>query len=100
MGCHTVSRNVARRDDGAMSTAGSDSSAVDDTDGEQSDRQLVFLRELVDENATIAGDITEVATNTWAIHGVIPVDGDVIMAEFDTYNQAKVVLDSLPAEGE
>ena len=83
-----------------MSTAGSDSGAVDDTEGEQSDRQLVFLRELVDENATIAGDITEVATNTWAIHGVIPVDGEVIMAEFDTYNQAKVVLDSLPAEGE
>ena len=83
-----------------MSTAGSDSSAVHDTDGEKSDRQLVFLRELVDENATIAGDITEVATNTWAIHGVIPVDGEVIMAEFDTYNQAKVVLDSLPAEGE
>jgi hypothetical protein len=70
-----------------------------DMDGEQPDRQVLFLRELVDDNATIAGDVTEVAGHTWAIHGAIPVDGEVIMAEFDTYDHARVALDAVADEG-
>lgn len=62
---------------------------------EQPDRRLLLLRALIEENATIDGDVVEIDVHTWAIHGVIPVDGDVLMAEFDTYDQAKVVLDSL-----
>jgi len=65
--------------------------------GELPDRQLLFLQELVQEHATIAGDVVEIGTHTWAIHGSIPVDGEVIMAEFDTYDQAKIVLDKLSA---
>jgi hypothetical protein len=84
-----------------MSSTGSDSDgAVHDVTGEPPDGRVEFLRELLDEHAAIAGDVTEIAGNTWAIHGVIPVDGDVIIAEFDTYNQAKDVLDSLPLEAE
>jgi hypothetical protein len=81
-----------------MSSTGSDgSSTVQGADGEMPDGRLAFLRELVDDNATIAGDVAEIAAHTWAIHGFIPVDGDVIMAEYETYDQARFALDSLSA---
>jgi hypothetical protein len=55
------------------------------------DRQLVFLQELT--NADVANDVVEIANGIWAIHGDIPIDRDVIMAAFDTYDQARIVLD-------
>lgn len=60
--------------------------------------QVVFLEELVEERATIAGDVIEIDTHTWAIHGFIAVDGDVIMAEFDTEEHARTVLGELSEE--
>jgi hypothetical protein len=59
---------------------------------------LDFLQELVDENVVISGDIPQVGADIWAIHGVIPADGEVIIAEFDTYEQAKGVLDQIAEE--
>jgi hypothetical protein len=64
---------------------------------EQTDSQLMFLRELLGEHATVAGDVVELGTDTWAIHGSIPVDGDVIMAEYGTRDQARHALDQLTA---
>jgi hypothetical protein len=61
-------------------------------------RQLEFLRELLQENASIGGDVLEIARNTWAIHGVIPVDGEVLMAAFETYDEATLVLYQLRSE--
>jgi hypothetical protein len=75
-----------------MSSTGS---TVPGGDGEMPDSRLRFLRELVDDNATIAGDVAEITDHVWAIHGVIPVDGDVILAEYETYDQARVDLDTL-----
>ena len=57
------------------------------------DRQLLFLQELI--NANVAGDVAEVASGIWAIYGVIPVDRDVILAEFSSYDQASIALDQL-----
>jgi hypothetical protein len=71
---------------------------MNDTPGEQPDRQLEFLHELIDENVTIEGDVIEIRTDTWAIHGIIPVDGDSIVAEYETYDQARAVLDGLSGE--
>jgi hypothetical protein len=71
---------------------------MNDTPDEQPDRQLLFLREMVEERAVIAGDVAEIDTHTWAIHGVIPVGGDVIMAEFETYAQARTALDGLSSD--
>jgi hypothetical protein len=62
------------------------------------DRQLLFLQELVEEHAAVAADIAAIGAHTWAIHGVIPVDGDVIMAEFDSYAEARVALDRLSTD--
>jgi hypothetical protein len=43
----------------------------------------------------IAGDVLEVSLGVWAIHGSIPVDGEVILAEFSLLDEAKSVLDQL-----
>jgi hypothetical protein len=64
------------------------------------DRQLAFLEELVEEHATVAGDVIEIDAHTWAIHGSIAIDGDVLMAEYDSEEHARIVLDELAsAEG-
>jgi hypothetical protein len=68
---------------------------TNDQGGEQPDRQLRFLQELIDEHATIAGDIIEIGTDTWAIHGSIAVDGEVLLAEYATPDQARIALDKL-----
>jgi hypothetical protein len=72
--------------------------AMDDQRGEQPDRQLPFLQRLIGERATIAGDIVEVGTDAWAIHGSIPVDGEVLIAEYDTPEQAHIALGRLPLQ--
>jgi hypothetical protein len=52
----------------------------DEDEGEQQqDAQLLFLEALVEGRANIDGDVVEIDAHTWAIHGSIPVDGDVIM---------------------
>ena len=61
----------------------------------QTDQQLQFLRDLVEENAWIAGDVLQIDTAIWAVHGVILVDGNVLMAEFDSYDDARRTLDQL-----
>jgi hypothetical protein len=73
---------------------------MNETRSGQTDRQLRFIEELLDENVLIAGDVAEIGTHTWAIHGVIPVGGDVIVAEFDTYSEARVVLDTISTNGQ
>jgi hypothetical protein len=60
--------------------------------GEHPDRELLFLQELT--RARVAGDVVEIASGTWVIHGDIPVDRDVIMAEFETYDEARIALDA------
>jgi hypothetical protein len=60
-----------------------------------SDRRVHLLEQLVDERVRIAGDVLEVSLGVWAIHGSIPVDGEVILAEFALPDEARSVLDQL-----
>ena len=69
---------------------------MNDPRANQADDRLQFLRDLVAGNASIAGDVVLLRDNLWAIHGFIPVDGDVLMAEFDSYDQATTILDQVP----
>ena len=62
-------------------------------DDRDPDRQLQFLLELLDDNASIDGDVLEISNDTWAIHGQIAFEGEILMAEFGTYDQARNVLD-------
>jgi hypothetical protein len=55
-----------------------------------------ILTDFLAEDAEVAGDIAEIGSATWVIHGHIPVDGDVIMAEFATFEEARAALDDLP----
>jgi hypothetical protein len=52
-------------------------------------RPEILFREDLDS------DIIQVDDHTWAIHGNIPVDGEVIIAEFDLAEQAEAVPESL-----
>lgn len=63
--------------------------------GEQRVRPEVVLEAFVSQQARIAGDVIEVGPHTWAIHGVIPVDGDVIIGEFESPQEAHAVLEQL-----
>jgi hypothetical protein len=62
----------------------------------ETDPQLLFLEEEVfEEHASIAGDVVEIDAHTWAIHGTIAVDGDVILAEYESEEHARIVLHEL-----
>ena len=65
---------------------------------DRSDGQLQVLREFVEEGASIDGDVLEVAKDTWVVHGVVGYDGEVPIALFDTYDEAKHVLDQVPRD--
>ena len=62
---------------------------------QQPDPRVRFLHIELEEHALIAEDIVELDAHTWAIHGSIPVDGEVLMAEFDTQEEAVTVLHEL-----
>ena len=59
------------------------------------DRRLNLLEQLIDERVRVAGDVLEVSIGVWAVHGWIPVDGEVILAEFSVLDEARSVLDQL-----
>jgi hypothetical protein len=58
-------------------------------------RQLQSLGELLEEHASLDGDVLEIRTDIWALHGVFPFAGQVLMAQFETYDEAKYVLDQV-----
>ena len=57
--------------------------------------QREFLEELIDAHATVAGDILQIGIQTWAIHGWIPVDGEVLVARYESVEEASDVLTHL-----
>ena len=56
---------------------------------------LLFMYDLRENG--VECDIVQVSTSTWAIHGVIPVDGEVLLAEFESYEEAQNLLEQLYA---
>jgi len=60
----------------------------------QSGEQVLFLRTLMQENASIDLNVAKFGSS-WAIHGVFPYDGEEPMAVFDSYAEAKQVLDEV-----
>ena len=57
--------------------------------------QLEFLHALVDANVCVAGDVVRIGVTTWAIHASIPVDGSVLVAEYDSLADASEDLRQL-----
>lgn len=54
---------------------------------------------MAQQQVRVAGDVVAIDEQVWAIHGIIPVDGEVILAEFTTREQAKAALDGLSSNG-
>jgi hypothetical protein len=63
----------------------------DITDAEQR-----VVQEVLDEHVSVAG-LVPIGDNTWAIYGSIPVDGEVIVAEFDNRAEAESALERIAA---
>src|SRR4051794_14049424 len=52
------------------------------------------------QQAWVDGDVVAIDDGTWAIHGVIPVDGEVILTEFGTLEEAQAVLERIGDSGD
>ena len=61
------------------------------------DEQFRFLEVLAhEESAWISREVVPLTDTLWGLHGFIPYDGEVLMAEFASYEDAKNALDRLP----
>jgi hypothetical protein len=43
-------------------------------------------------HAWVDGAVIAIDEHTWAIHGVIPVDGEVLLAEYSTAQEARAAV--------
>ena len=73
----------------------------DGTDDARNKPTVEIVQALIDQHARVARDIVPIDNDTWAIHGLIAVDGEVIMAEFTDMREAEAAVVRLcAAEGE
>jgi hypothetical protein len=68
---------------------------MNDERGEQTDPAQRIIQELIDEHVRFDYDLVRIDDQTWAIHGSIAVDGEVILAEFTTQDDARSALEQL-----
>jgi hypothetical protein len=64
---------------------------------ELSDTEQRIVQVLVDEHVHVSCDLIPIDETTWAIHGSISVDGEVIVAEFHDRADAESALEQLSA---
>jgi hypothetical protein len=55
------------------------------------------VAEIVEEHIRISCDVVEIDEATWAIHGSIAVDGDILVAEFPNRADAEAALEEIAA---
>ena len=68
---------------------------MNDERGEQADPGQRIIEELIDEHVRFHYDVVPIDDQILAIHGCIPVDGEVILAEFTTQDDARSALAQL-----
>jgi hypothetical protein len=54
------------------------------------------VQEVLDNHLLVSG-LVPIDEETWAIYGFIPVDGEVIVAEFDSRAEAETALERIAA---
>ena len=65
---------------------------------DQRDQRLeTLIDSILPMQPRLGQDLFQMDTQVWAIHGYIPVDGEVILAEFDRREMATSVLTQLAA---
>jgi hypothetical protein len=70
----------------------------DESDG-STDPRRQRLPPDVEGLASVEGDVVQVSEELWAVHGVWPYDGEVILAEFSSFSAARLVIRG-PAEAD
>jgi hypothetical protein len=65
-------------------------------DPERVAEDLVLLAEVVETGIEIDGQVTQIATSTWAIYGHSSYDGEVIVGEYQDVEEATEVLLEAP----
>ena len=63
--------------------------------GESSAADQQIIEGLIQVHARVARDVVKIAASTWAIHGPIAVDGEVIMAQFNSRDAADAAINQL-----
>jgi hypothetical protein len=63
--------------------------------GESSTADQQIIEGLIQMHARVARDIVQIAASAWAIHGPIAVDGEVIMAQFNSRDAADAAINQL-----
>jgi hypothetical protein len=85
LGCSTEAIGQAERDGGAMT----------DLHPQESFGGPGLIEEVLGEQIQVAGDVFEVDSQTWAIHGYLPGEGEVLLAEFARPERAESALQQL-----
>jgi hypothetical protein len=57
----------------------------------------MLIDSILHQHPRLDHDLFQMDAQLWAIHGYIPVDGEVILAEFEHHEAARTVLDRLAA---
>ena len=68
---------------------------MNDERGEQTNAELVVIETLIDEHVRVDCNLIQIDHETWAIHGTVAVDGEVIVAEFDSMEEAQSALERI-----
>ena len=64
---------------------------------EPGERAEMLIDSILPLRPRLGQDLFQMDAQMWAIHGYIPVDGEVILAEFDHRETARAVLAQLAA---
>ena len=57
-----------------------------------------IVQALIDEHVHVSCKLEPIDEHTWAIHGSIAVDGEVILAEFDNPEDAELALEEIASQ--
>ena len=68
---------------------------MDNELGRHSNVYEQIIEDLIQVHARVARDVVQIAPSTWAIHGPIAVDGEVIMAQFNSRAAADLAIAQL-----
>jgi hypothetical protein len=55
-------------------------------------QQLELMASLIDQSTDIAGEVVALGGGRWGIYGEVPLEGPVLVAEYDTPDAAHAAL--------
>jgi hypothetical protein len=73
---------------------------VSEMPNHRSERPEMLIDSILPLHPRLSQDLFQMDAQIWAIHGYIPVDGEVILAEFEHRETARAVLAQLAAAQE